>query len=161
LINVGITGHQVIGDNATIAWVQAKLIEQLSVYHAGYGYTSLAVGADQLFAEILLARSLRYQAVIPARDYKKTFVSQQDIEHYEYLLEKADTKIILPYEHSSEEAFFAAGKKVVELSDIVFAIWNGKPAKGLGGTADVVKFAQHRKKKVIQFNNDSLKLVVL
>ena len=34
--------------------------------------------------------------------------------------------------------------RVVELSDIVLAVWNGKPAKGKGGTADVVAYAIRR-----------------
>jgi hypothetical protein len=35
-----------------------------------------------------------------------------------------------------------AGEKVVDLSDTLLAVWDGLPAKGYGGTADVVTYAR-------------------
>jgi len=35
----------------------------------------------------------------------------------------------------------AAGKRVVDISEHVIAIWDGRPAGGYGGTADVVAYA--------------------
>jgi hypothetical protein len=50
----------------------------------------------------------------------------------------------MPYSAPGEEAFWAAGKRVVELSDEIFAVWDGRKAGGLGGTADVVAFARKK-----------------
>ncbi|MFJ8953478.1 hypothetical protein ACIRO1_25525 [Streptomyces sp. NPDC102381] len=38
----------------------------------------------------------------------------------------------------------AAGKEVVDQSDVLLAVWDGKPAGGKGGTADVVAYAQRQ-----------------
>ena len=42
------------------------------------------------------------------------------------------------------EWVWAAGKAIAERSDLVLAVWDGRPAGGLGGTADVVKYARER-----------------
>ncbi|MCA1708813.1 MAG: hypothetical protein LC808_38260, partial [Actinobacteria bacterium] len=46
------------------------------------------------------------------------------------------------YDSPSEDAFFAAGRRVVDLSDVVVAVWDGMEAKGKGGTGDVVTYAR-------------------
>jgi len=51
-----------------------------------------------------------------------------------------------------EEAFLAAGKRVVDLSDIVIAVRDGEPAKGKGGTADSVAYALSTGAPVIHLN---------
>ena len=54
----------------------------------------------------------------------------------------------LEFDAPSEEAFLAAGQRVVELSDELLAVWDGKKAAGLGGTADIVGYAKELKKPV-------------
>ena len=39
---------------------------------------------------------------------------------------------------------------MVEVSDLVLAVWDGMPAKGTGGTADIVAFADAHGKEVVQ-----------
>ena len=45
---------------------------------------------------------------------------------------------------TDEDAYLVAGRRVVDLSDIVLAVWDGHPAKGKGGTADVVAYTIRR-----------------
>jgi hypothetical protein len=59
---------------------------------------------------------------------------------------------VLDTHGTDEDAYLAAGQRVVELSDIVLAVWNGKPAKGKGGTADVVAYAIRRGMPLIHIN---------
>src|SRR5271165_2228772 len=40
-------------------------------------------------------------------------------------------------EVTDEDAYMAAGRRVVDLSDVMIAVWIAKPAKGKGGTADI------------------------
>jgi len=67
----------------------------------------------------------------------------------------ASDQIQLPYPGPSEEAFFAAGREIVEHCDLLFAVWDGAPARGLGGTADIVAFAMDRGRKTIQLHRAS------
>jgi hypothetical protein len=105
------------------------------------GVTSLALGADQLFAESVLSADGELEVVVPSEDYETTFRSH-DLLIYRRLLERARSRRILPFDKPSEEAFMAAGHVVVDLSDTLIAVWDGRPSHGLGGTADTVKYAR-------------------
>jgi hypothetical protein len=112
------------------------------------GYSSLAVGADQMFAEVVLAFQGQLRLVIPSRNYASTFANYNDLDRYERLLTRAATVETLDFAEPSEEAFFAAGREIVAKSDWLIAVWDGAPAQGLGGSADVVAYARAEGKDV-------------
>jgi hypothetical protein len=107
------------------------------------GVTSLAAGADQIFAFSVLACGGNLEVVVPANRYRST-LEQADLKYYDQLLLMASSTKRLPYFEPSEEAYYAAGMYVIDRCDILFAVWDGKPAGGLGGTADVVTEARRR-----------------
>lgn len=51
--------------------------------------------------------------------------------------------------HLPNKASTAAPKRVVDLSEFMLAVWDGQPAKGKGGTADVVSYAQQKATPVL------------
>ena len=110
--------------------------------------TSLAAGADQLVATELLRAGGHLHVIVPSGHYERTFTTQVDLASFRSLLEAADAVTRLDYAEPSEEAFLAAGKRVVDDCEMLIAIWDGKPARGLGGTADVVRYAQDTGKAV-------------
>jgi hypothetical protein len=63
-------------------------------------------------------------------------------------LEAAHSVTRLDYAEPTEEAFLAAGKSVVDNCQVLIAVWDGKPARGLGGTADIVRYARDTGKAV-------------
>jgi hypothetical protein len=142
-MNIGITGHQRL-DHPT-AW--ADVVREIDAVLARrgehvVGITSLAIGADQVFADAVLQRGGSLRVVVPFEGYEATFAEGPARDAYERLLLEADKVEYLEKSGTDEEAFFAAGKRVVDLADEVIAVWNGKPAAGLGGTADVVAYAR-------------------
>lgn len=140
---VGITGHQDIGDAAAVAWVRKSLDQQVRQHGATLGLSSLAVGADQLFVNVLRATDIPFEAVIPCALYDESFTDERARSTYRKLLSVAQRVHHLPYTRPNEEAFFAAGKWIVAHCDLLLAVWNGLPARGRGGTADVVTVAIH------------------
>jgi hypothetical protein len=50
----------------------------------------------------------------------------------------------LPFAESTPEAHMAAGEFMISAADELFAVWDGKPARGFGGTADIVAHARER-----------------
>lgn len=151
-MKVGITGHQNIGSASDIEWTEQVLSAKIVEEHVTHGFTSLAVGADQLFAFLLEKQGLHYTVVVPCMNYDKTFKTAEDLITFLRLQKSAADVITLPFQEPSEEAFWAAGKKIVELSEIMVAIWNGLPAKGLGGTGDVVKYCLQIHRRTIHIN---------
>lgn len=160
-MKAGITGHQNLGNPETVAWVAENLKQAIMQYHIQHGFTSLAIGADQLFAEILYEHRIPYTAVLPCREIEKTFQTPAHLESYRRLLQNAAARETLDFIEPAEIAFFAAGKRVVDLADLVIAVWNGLPAKGLGGTADAVKYALSQKKSVLHINPMTRELMEL
>ncbi len=152
-MRVGITGHQRLKDPSRWPWVRAeidKLISQLPTPVTGV--TSLAIGADQLFAEVVLEHGGTIEAIIPFHGYESNFAVGQARQDYCRLLGLAMRVEILEKTGSDEEAYFAAGKRLVDVIDMLVAVWDGKPAAGLGGTADVVRYALERGKRVLHLN---------
>jgi hypothetical protein len=143
-MNIGMTGHQDIpllaleyvrrGINRVFDDVKDDLV----------GVSSLAAGADQVFASLVLERGGRLQVILPCKGYEKTFSRSEDLKNFHALLERATSVETLSFEEPSEEAYLAAGCRVVDLSEMLLAVWDGQPAKGKGGTADIVEYARSR-----------------
>lgn len=153
-MRAGVTGHQDLGPPEIVEWVSKALSEAVEGYGVTEGLTSLAVGADQLYAEILLSKGIPYRVVVPCAGYEQTF-QEEYRARYDELLSSSGGTLQLDFEEPSEEAFFEAGKRVVQLSDLVIAVWNGKQARGLGGTADAVDYALRQEKTVVHLNTVS------
>ncbi|MBN2315429.1 MAG: hypothetical protein JXM79_15980 [Sedimentisphaerales bacterium] len=152
-MNIGITGHQSIGDETVWNWAEQKVTEILEIYKEVLtGVSSLAIGADQLFARVVLTLGGRLYAVIPFPGYERTFRNSKDLRSYQIYLEASDKIEILEPSENDELSYLAAGRRVVDLVELIIAIWDGKPSKGLGGTGDIVKYALDNNKKVVHFN---------
>nr|WP_202485069.1 hypothetical protein [Streptomyces sp. SID8359] len=104
--------------------------------------SSLAVGADQLFADLALARGAKLTAVIPSGDYEACFDTAADLARYRLLKSRAAQEIRLDFPHSTDEAYYAAGAYIADHCDLLLAVWDGHPARGLGGTGDIVDYAR-------------------
>lgn len=150
-MRVGVTGHQRLEDPTGWPWVAEAMRQELAnVAPPLVGITSLAVGADQLLAELILERGGMIHAVLPFADIERSF-APEDVSAYRQLARQATIEV-LDTQGTDEDAYLAAGQRIVELSDLVLAVWNGKPAKGRGGTADVVAYARHRSVPLIHIN---------
>lgn len=152
-MKIGITGHQRLKDPAGWSWVRQEFDQLLSSATSPVtGITSLAIGADQLFANAVLQRGGLLDVVIPFAGYDHTFSEEHDREEYLRLLDRASNQEVLEGHHSDEEAYLASGQRVVDRSDLLLAVWDGLPAGGLGGTGDVVSYALQQEKKTIHLN---------
>ena len=104
----------------------------------------LADGADQIAAQAALERGWRLQAVLPfvREEYARDFLHEDPAQTFADLLGRADCVLELPG-HRDEEpsAYLLAGRAVVAHCDLMIALWDGKPPRGRGGTAEVVESA--------------------
>jgi hypothetical protein len=146
----GITGHQDLGD--AVAWVRQVLGDQIRQHHVTRGVTSLAIGTDQLFAEVLLDRRIPYDSILPSAGYEETFHGAPARNRFHDLLSRAAQVDRLAYDAPTEASFFAAGQAIVSRCSLLLAVWDGKPARGLGGTGDVVEYAKSRGRRWIHID---------
>lgn len=144
---IGISGHQNLPDAALEQAgcdIRALLARQTTPV---IGLASLAAGADQLFAQMVLDTGGTLHAVIPSRGYETTFRSYA-LTTYEELRAAAGKTIELGFAEPGEPAFHAAGNYIVEHCELLVAVWDGQPARGLGGTGDAVAHARELGREV-------------
>lgn len=138
---VAVTGHRALDDTAlmrreideVLAQVQAPLI----------GVSALAAGADQIFAEAVLAAGGALEVIVPAIDYRESLDTVTRAA-FDRLVDAATTVTTLQYDHAGRGAYLAAGLEMLDRCDVLVAVWDGEASRGDGGTADIVHRARVR-----------------
>jgi hypothetical protein len=155
VFRVGVTGHRwmsaddeaarlVVGEaldeafarcsNRSTAWTS---VEKAVV-------SSLAEGADRLAAEWALERGIRLEAVLPMQPeaYLADFPTEASRTRFWRLIDAAAPVTVVPPQDTREDAYSTAGDAVVERSDVLLAVWDGRPTRGKAGTGEVVATAR-------------------
>jgi hypothetical protein len=122
--------------------------------------SAAAEGADRICARIGLKMGTDLQLILPFEraEYAHDFSEDGSRADYDDLMDCASAVVELDGRRSEEsDAYLAAGKLIVELCDVLVAVWDGEPAAGTGGTADVVAVALASGRPVIWLNTNELK----
>ncbi len=142
MTRIGISGHRGLPDRTTHL-VDAELRAALRGEDpaALVGVSCLADGADQLFARAVVEHGSQLEVVVPAWKYRDGLPAES-WPGYDDLLARATCVRRLDYVESDERAHMAASEVMLGSVDELYAVWDGKPARGYGGTADVVQRAR-------------------
>ena len=108
--------------------------------------SQLAAGVDQIAATAALAAGFALRAVLPfpEAEYGKDF-DEAARPAFDRLLDRVEARWCLPGKRAHAGLAYAlAGEATAAQSDLLIAVWDGMPARGLGGTADVVDYAVRR-----------------
>ncbi|GAA2618754.1 hypothetical protein [Streptomyces axinellae] len=141
-MRLGITGHRGLS-----AQVERMVRDAL---HAGLrkydpaellGVRCLADGPDTWFAEAVLDSGGRIEVVVPAEQYREG-LPESHRATYDELLARASEVHHTGMRASTSQAHMAGSEILVGLVDRLVAVWDGQPARGYGGTADVVTYAR-------------------
>lgn len=145
---IGITGHAGLSD-ASVEPVFASVVEALRGYGTPlHGVTCLARGADRIFARAVLALGGTFEVILPAWDYRHCVVVRDGVAEFDELVGRAVAVHTMPFESSGRDAYAAASEDMLDRCDILLAVWDGVPSRGLGDTADVVSRARYRRMPV-------------
>jgi hypothetical protein len=144
MVRIGISGHRGLPPE-TVALVDAALRAEIARHRADelIGVSCIADGADALFAQAVLDHGGQLEVIVPAEQYRGGLPGEHH-PTYDRLLAAAATVHRLLFDESSSEAHMAASVRMLELADQLLAVWDGQPARGYGGTADVVDEAHRR-----------------
>jgi hypothetical protein len=107
------------------------------------GISCLADGADQIFARAVVELGGALRVIVPAARYRAGLPETAHPE-YDRLLAQAAGVRQLPFKESTSESHLAASQLMIDGADELYAVWDGLPARGYGGTADVVAYARER-----------------
>ena len=150
MVAVGVSGHRNLPDLEAVA---NAIDEVLCAIIAAFGdgplqvISPLAEGADRVVVWRAMANySVRLVVPLPLEmsDYMDDFKSISAKAEFTTLLEQAENIFELPAEDTREACYLAAGKYVLEHSDVLIAVWDGTSARGMGGTAEIVDEARRR-----------------
>jgi len=119
--------------------------------------SSLAEGADRLVAlEVLKVPGSILEVVLPLEreDYMQDFESVESKREFEELFSCARSVRRVAQKHSRNEAYEQAGRYIVDHCDVLIALWDGKPAAGQGGTAEIVEYARKKNRPLIWIHTE-------
>ncbi len=143
MIRVAVSGHRGLPPR-TAELVDAAVRAALAGHAPRLvGLSCLADGADQLFARAVLDLGGALEVVVPAERYRDGLPGGAHDE-YDALLKQAAVVHRLPFADSTPRAHMAASLAMLDRADELLAVWDGRPARGYGGTADVVAEAGRR-----------------
>ncbi|TMM41348.1 MAG: hypothetical protein E6F99_02660 [Actinobacteria bacterium] len=143
MTRIAISGHR--GFSAEVEALVDKAVRAELLRHATnndlVGLSCLADGADQIFALAVLDVGGKLEVFVPATRYRDALPGSAH-RRYDELLSRAIAVHRLDYVESTAESHMAASIEMLDSADLLFAVWDGLPARSFGGTADVVKHAK-------------------
>jgi hypothetical protein len=149
---IGFSGHRQLNDPAAIGRVIRDELERLGreTPDEWIAFSSVAEGSDQLFVAQARTLGWSWHAVLPLAhaEFAKDF-SAAEWARVEALLAGAENVRVIAENGTREDAYLDCGMETVNGADVLLAVWDGEPARGKGGTADVVAYAQSLGKPVV------------
>lgn len=145
---VGFAGHRAVMDPAAL---KAAIVTVLREFQNGVegelsGRASAAAGADLLFLEACRELGLGYSVVLPFGEerFREDFDDPAEWARAQSLMDGAANVEIAPGNEVAPEAYHLAAREILDVCDAMLFAWDGKPARGIGGTAESVAEARER-----------------
>lgn len=165
-MRVGVTGHRsqaLAGADGQLLNTRLVRLFELLALQAGAGrsvlISALAEGADRIAARVALALGWRLRCPLPfdQPDYERDFASPESLEEFRGLLKRAERVWTAGNGTAQgvarEAGYSAANQAMLAESRLLLAIWDGRPARGEGGTAQVVALALERGLAVVRVDS--------
>jgi len=157
VLAIGFTGHRNLPpDEAKCRQLIRNFLAEKKAAVAGivYGVSSVAEGADLLFAESCLQLGIPLQVLLPfpREDFLKNFDPAARARS-ERVMQKAVSVEVTGDPAFPEQRYYECGIEMVQRSQLIVALWDGESARGLGGTAEIVSFASTMGRPVVWFHS--------
>ncbi len=171
---VGFSGHRNLPQAQLVADAVRQALEALQARAQKQGgtiefYSSAACGADTLAAETAHALGIPVHLILPMpeeafrADFEnedKTFRAD-DWQRVQALITNArngkngGSLRLARGTHLRPECYYDTGMQVLEACDSVLVVWDELPARGLGGTTDVVDQARISQKPLLFISSET------
>jgi hypothetical protein len=144
MTRLAISGHRELPAE-TERIVEDALGSQIDNRTAGtlVGISCLADGADAIFAKSILKAGGSLEVIVPAEKYRDDLPADHHAT-YDALMAQAANVTRLDHVESDSDAHMEASMVMLDRADELLAVWDGQPARGYGGTADIVEVARQR-----------------
>ena len=134
-----------------------KLITEKNVKHFISG---MAMGVDQICAEVVLELKARHpeitlECAFPCETQAIKWSDSQRERYYRIASECVKETML--QHHYTNDCMQNRNKYMVDNSDIVIAVWNGKPS----GTGSTVRYAHEKGKTIIVIDPETLNIRII
>jgi hypothetical protein len=154
MLKICITGHRTLGSPAYTRQSIAGAFEHFQkIDKKILAISSLAAGSDTVFAEEAIKKGIKLKVVLPfaVAEYKKDF-DEMELRSFSSIVYNRKYETAFDLQEFDQEnrntAYLETGKSLVDQSDVVVAVWDQQPARGKGGTGDIVEYAKARNKQI-------------
>lgn len=156
-VRIGVSGQRTLVDELQVAMAVRQVLERLDQIlrdtpHRYAAITSLSEGSDRLLAGEVLgwpgrgtATDAELRLLLPMEidEYISECSTHASRETCRSLVDRASSvEVILSEDRDRDGACEKIGHTIVQYCDVLVVIWDGKPARTRGGTADMVKYAR-------------------
>jgi hypothetical protein len=176
LLRIGITGHRAIAADPMVSKAVETAITKLfrtlangstpskadkplssSAHFRLKVISMLAEGADLVGMQAALDCGAELMGVLPfdEQSYREGFAGGQSRVVFDNVLSKLSSIVVLGGIVGDDASYELANSEILDQSDVVIAVWDGDPARGPGGTGDVVHDALERGLPVIVISPQS------
>lgn len=158
VFRVAVTGHRPNRLEPDTSALRERLQEVLQTIAAAverYGpaqgrpklriVSSLAEGVDRLAAHCALELGYTLQAPLPLprAEYEEDFAGAVSLAEFRELLARAEAVFELEGAPPHRDfAYRAAGHIALQQCDVLLAVWDGEPSRGVGGTSELIDLAE-------------------
>ena len=145
---IGFAGHRAVPDPVAAKAAIRRELDLIASTVKGepVGIASAAAGSDLLFLDACREAGLRTVVVLPfSRErFAADFDDPEEWRHACRCMDEAWWLEVSPGGEDAPAAYHVTAREVLEISDRMLFLWDGQPARGLGGTAESVKEARDR-----------------
>ena len=168
IFRIGVTGHRPnrLGPDTSalveklgsvFAHIQKEVIA-FGTTHEDVGtprlqlISSLAEGVDRMAAHCALDLGYELQVPLPfpREEYAADFAEPRSHDEFHALLARANSVFELESSPPHRElAYRAAGHIVLRQCDLLLAVWDGEPSRGIGGTSELIDIARDTGRSIL------------
>lgn len=158
---LGFSGHRQVANPAGVARVIGEVLKTLRAEGTGewIALSSVATGGDQIFVDQARQAGCSWHAILPLprAEFAKDF-SAEEWASVETLLASAEHVRVIAENGTREDAYLDCGIETVNGADVLLAVWDGQPARGKGGTADIVAYARDLGRPLVLIDANTLEV---
>jgi hypothetical protein len=157
-LQIGFSGHMKLPDERLCRDIILKVLSEwkAKLPDGVSGVSSLAAGGDLLFAEACfeLGIPLRVLLPLPQAQFKEDFDSVT-WKRAESALQRAASFEVVDGGHDRPECYYECGLETVLQSGLLVVLWNGLPARGIGGTGEMAHCSKNLGNPVIWIHSET------
>jgi len=151
---LGVTGHRPNGlpggydeTHPFYTWLRNEIRNKISQLKPSEIITGMALGVDQIVAEIAIELNIPFVAAVPFEGQESKW-PQSSKEKYDQLLRKAEEVVIVSEDGYAAWKMQKRNEWIVDNSDAILGIWSGLK----GGTGNCLEYAEKKNKTIHRIN---------